>query len=61
MDGASEARIFLRVILPLGLPAIASLTIFQFLWVWNDLLVAPDVFLAFRRFFVQGTMAGSVK
>ena len=33
-------RIFARVILPLGLPAIASLAIFQFLWVWNDLLVA---------------------
>ncbi|WP_347351891.1 carbohydrate ABC transporter permease [Intrasporangium sp.] len=40
MDGASEARIFFRVILPLGMPAIASLAIFQFLWVWNDLLVA---------------------
>jgi alpha-glucoside transport system permease protein len=40
MDGASEGRIFLRIILPLGLPAIASLAIFQFLWVWNDLLVA---------------------
>jgi alpha-glucoside transport system permease protein len=40
LDGASEARIFLRVILPLGTPAIASLAIFQFLWVWNDLLVA---------------------
>jgi alpha-glucoside transport system permease protein len=40
MDGASEGRIFFRIILPLGLPAIASLTIFQFLWVWNDLLVA---------------------
>jgi alpha-glucoside transport system permease protein len=40
IDGASEIRIFLRVILPLGLPAIASLAIFQFLWVWNDLLVA---------------------
>lgn len=101
MDGASEARIFTRVILPLGLPAIASLSIFQFLWVWNDLLVAlvfsnqdsqpltvalstqtrqfgtsidilaPGaflslivpliVFLAFQRFFVQGTLAGSVK
>jgi alpha-glucoside transport system permease protein len=40
MDGASEGRIFFRIILPLGLPAIASLGIFQFLWVWNDLLVA---------------------
>jgi alpha-glucoside transport system permease protein len=40
IDGASEFRIFFRVILPLGLPAIASLAIFQFLWVWNDLLVA---------------------
>jgi len=40
IDGASELRIFARVILPLGIPAIASLAIFQFLWVWNDLLVA---------------------
>jgi alpha-glucoside transport system permease protein len=40
IDGASEFRIFFRLILPLGLPAIASLAIFQFLWVWNDLLVA---------------------
>jgi alpha-glucoside transport system permease protein len=40
IDGASEIRIFLRLILPLGLPAIASIAIFQFLWTWNDLLVA---------------------
>jgi alpha-glucoside transport system permease protein len=40
IDGASEARIFFRLILPLGLPAIASLAIFQFLWTWNDLIVA---------------------
>jgi alpha-glucoside transport system permease protein len=40
IDGASEITIFLRLILPLGLPAIASLAIFQFLWTWNDLLVA---------------------
>jgi len=40
IDGASELRIFLRLILPLGLPAIASLAIFQFLWTWNDLIVA---------------------
>jgi alpha-glucoside transport system permease protein len=40
LDGAGEARIFFRVVMPLGLPAIASLAIFQFLWTWNDLLVA---------------------
>ncbi len=40
MEGGSEWVIFRRVILPLGRPAIASLAIFQFLWVWNDLLVA---------------------
>ena len=40
IDGASEIRIFLRLIMPLGLPAIASLAIFQFLWTWNDLIVA---------------------
>jgi len=40
IDGASEMRIFLRLIIPLGLPALASLAIFQFLWTWNDLLVA---------------------
>ncbi|MBK5216220.1 MAG: carbohydrate ABC transporter permease [Propionibacteriales bacterium] len=39
MDGASEWRLFRSVVLPLGLPGIASLGIFQFLWVWNDLLV----------------------
>ena len=40
LDGASEFRIFLTVIVPLGIPAIASLAIFQFLWTWNDMLVA---------------------
>ncbi|GAA2636298.1 carbohydrate ABC transporter permease [Streptomyces axinellae] len=40
LDGAGEIRLFTRVILPLGGPAIASLGIFQFLWVWNDMLVA---------------------
>jgi alpha-glucoside transport system permease protein len=40
IDGASELKIFWKLILPLGLPAIASLAIFQFLWTWNDLLVA---------------------
>ena len=40
IDGASDLRIFVQVILPLGGPAIASLAIFQFLWTWNDMLVA---------------------
>ncbi|MTE19268.1 ABC transporter permease subunit [Streptomyces sp. TRM43335] len=40
LDGAGEVRLFTRVVLPLGGPAIASLGIFQFLWVWNDMLVA---------------------
>lgn len=39
MDGARDARIFTGVILPLAFPAIASFAVFQFLWVWNDLLV----------------------
>ncbi|MEV4105780.1 carbohydrate ABC transporter permease [Nonomuraea sp. NPDC049649] len=40
MDGAPEWRIFVSVVFPLGKPAIASLGIFQFLWVWNDMLIA---------------------
>jgi alpha-glucoside transport system permease protein len=40
IDGASEFRIFTRLILPLSWPAVASLAIFQFLWTWNDLIVA---------------------
>lgn len=40
IDGASPLTVFFRLILPLAVPAIASLVIFQFLWVWNDLLVA---------------------
>ncbi|MER6713867.1 MULTISPECIES: carbohydrate ABC transporter permease [unclassified Streptomyces] len=40
LDGAGELRLFFRVVMPLGAPAIASLGIFQFLWVWNDMLVA---------------------
>ncbi|MEJ2043624.1 MAG: carbohydrate ABC transporter permease [Reinekea sp.] len=44
MDGATHFQIFMRMILPLSMPALASFAIFQFLWVWNDLLVAA-VFL----------------
>jgi alpha-glucoside transport system permease protein len=40
IDGAGEWKLFRRVVMPLGLPAAASLAIFQFIWVWNDLLVA---------------------
>jgi len=50
IDGAPSFHIFLYIVLPLSVPIIASLAIFQFLWVWNDLLVAliylggtPDV------------------
>jgi alpha-glucoside transport system permease protein len=40
VDGASQFVIFRKIILPLSTPALASVLIFQFLWVWNDLLVA---------------------
>lgn len=40
VDGASHTQIFFRIIIPLAVPALASLAIFQFLWVWNDLLVS---------------------
>ncbi|MET0764223.1 MAG: carbohydrate ABC transporter permease [Blastococcus sp.] len=50
MDGAGHVRVFFQVLLPLLTPAIAAFAVFQFLWVWNDLLVAltfaggaPDV------------------
>jgi alpha-glucoside transport system permease protein len=50
IDGASHFQSFIRIVLPLSLPALGAFAIFQFLWVWNDLLVAlvflgvgPDV------------------
>lgn len=50
VDGASHLKIFTKLIVPLSTPAIASFAVFQFLWVWNDLLIAlvylggtPDV------------------
>jgi alpha-glucoside transport system permease protein len=40
LDGASDWMVFRSIVLPLSMPALAALAIFQFLWVWNDLLVA---------------------
>lgn len=40
VDGATDFQIFTKIVLPLSFPALASFAIFQFLWVWNDLLVA---------------------
>src|SRR5690606_12023955 len=40
MDGATNFTIFTRLVLPLAVPSIASISIFQFLWVWNDYLVS---------------------
>ena len=40
IDGANHIQIFIRLIVPLSVPALASFSIFQFLWVWNDLIVA---------------------
>jgi alpha-glucoside transport system permease protein len=48
IDGADHFTIFWRLIVPLSVPALAAFTIFQFLWVWNDLLVAL-VFLGGTR------------
>jgi alpha-glucoside transport system permease protein len=50
IDGATHFEIFTKLVVPLSVPVLASFAIFQFLWVWNDLLVAlvflggkPDV------------------
>lgn len=48
MDGASHFTVFTKLILPLSVPALASFAIFQFLWVWNDYLVAL-IFLGGNR------------
>lgn len=40
IDGAGEWTLFRKVVMPIGIPALASLAIFQFIWVWNDLLVS---------------------
>lgn len=47
IDGASEFGVFIRIVLPLTMPAVASLSVFQFVWVWNNLMSAllylPDI------------------
>ncbi|MBI1217389.1 MAG: ABC transporter permease subunit [Rhodobacteraceae bacterium] len=48
VDGATDFQIFTRIVLPLSFPALASFAIFQFLWTWNDLLVAT-VFLSHQQ------------
>jgi len=40
IDGASHFQVFRRIVVPLSVPALASFAIFQFLWIWNDLLIA---------------------
>ena len=67
---------FTKIVLPLSVPALASFAIFQFLWTWNDLLVAkvllPSaafvsiavpllVVFSMQRYLVRGLLAGSVK
>ena len=59
IDGASHFTIFLQLILPLSIPALASFAIFQFLWVWNDYLVAL-VFLGDKNRVVTSALAAMV-
>lgn len=59
MDGASNFTIFTRLILPLSVPALASFAIFQFLWVWNDYLIAL-VFLGDKNRVVTYALASIV-
>jgi alpha-glucoside transport system permease protein len=59
IDGASNYTIFTQLILPLSIPALASFAIFQFLWVWNDYLVAL-VFLGDKNRVVTSALAAMV-
>jgi alpha-glucoside transport system permease protein len=59
IDGASNFTIFVRLILPLSVPALASFAIFQFLWVWNDYLVAL-VFLGEKNRVITYALASIV-
>jgi alpha-glucoside transport system permease protein len=59
IDGASNFTIFTKLILPLSIPALASFAIFQFLWVWNDYLVAL-VFLGSKNLVLTVSLANMV-
>lgn len=59
IDGASNFTIFTQLILPLSIPALASFAIFQFLWVWNDYLVAL-VFLGDKNRVITSALAAMV-
>ncbi|MGD8505637.1 MAG: carbohydrate ABC transporter permease [Candidatus Bathyarchaeota archaeon] len=55
VDGASDLKIFFKIVLPMALPALASVAVLQFMWVWNDFFLAlilissPDKLLATQR------------
>jgi multiple sugar transport system permease protein len=55
VDGASDFKIFYKIVLPMALPALASVAVLQFMWVWNDFFLAlilissPDKYLATQR------------
>jgi multiple sugar transport system permease protein len=55
VDGASDFKIFYKIVLPMALPALASVAVLQFMWVWSDFFLAqiliydPDMLLATQR------------
>jgi alpha-glucoside transport system permease protein len=60
IDGASHFKTFWRLIVPMSVPALASFAIFQFLWVWNDLLIALLFLGPGEKEVVTVTVAGLV-
>ena len=59
IDGATPFTVFVRLVIPLSVPALASFAIFQFLWVWNDYLVAL-IFLGDKNRVVTSALAAMV-